>query len=385
MRQLEFGWYLPTNGDTTAFGDPQGQTPPSPEMMEKIVLAAEDAGFEYILIPVVNHCWEAYVISAFLAGKTKTIKPLIAAKPGYINPVLMAKMMATFDRMTGGRLAINLIAGQAEADFEADGIRYSKEERYALMEEEVAIMKRLWASSGPIDFEGRFHTLRNCWIVPAIYQKPYPRFYLGGGSDQAADISARHSDVHLFWGDTPERIAENITDIRERAAKFGREDEIGFGMRLQIMCRESEDEAWAAARRLVAHGTDTNRQEIIDNTFNSAANRRVQELAREHGEMIGPNLWTGITRVRAGAGIAVVGNPEQCADQLQAFIDAGCHSFCLSGFPHDSAATGFAAMVRPILAEKNKGRMPEDCAGDSCAQSSRRNGPRPVERHSATV
>ena len=360
MRQLEFGWYLPTNGDTTAFNDPESQTPPSPEMLEKIVLAAEDAGFEYILIPVVYTCWEAYVIAAFLAGKTKTIKPLIAAKPGYVNPVLLAKMLATFDQMTKGRLAINLIAGQSEAELAADGIRYGKEERYALMEEEVAIMKRLWAASGPIDFEGAFHTLKKASIVPTIYRKPHPPFYLGGGSPQAADISARNSDVHLFWGDTPERIAENIRDIRQRAARFGRENEIGFGMRLQIMCRESEDEAWAAARKLIAHGTDADREDIIERTYNSAANRRVQELAREHGEMIGPNLWTGITKVRPGAGIAVVGNPEQCAEQLQAFIDVGCHSFCLSGFPHDAAATGFATLVRPILAQRNRERMRED-------------------------
>ena len=360
MRELEFGWYLPTNGDTTAFHDPEAETPPSPEMMERIVRAAEEAGFDYILVPVVNYCWEAYVAAAFLAGKTKRIKALVAAKPGYVNPVFLARMLATFDRMTGGRLAINLIAGQAEADFEADGVRYSKEERYALMGEEVAIMKRLWAAPGPIDFDGRFHTLRNCSIVPTVHQKPHPRFYLGGGSPQAADISARHSDVHLFWGDTPDRIAANIAAIRRRAAAFGRGDEIGFGMRLQIMCRESEDEAWAAARRLVARGTDADRRAIIDNTFNSAANRRVQELARLHGEMIGPNLWTGITKVRAGAGIAVVGNPQQCADRLQAFIDAGCHSFCLSGFPHDAAATGFAALVRPLLAANNRGRMPED-------------------------
>ena len=112
-------------------------------------------------------------------------------------------------------------------------------------------------------------------------------------------------------------------------------------------------------KRLVEHGRDADRQVILDETYNSAANRRVQELAREQGGMIGPNLWTGITKVRAGAGIAVVGNPEQCAAQLQAFIDVGCHSFCLSGFPHDEAATGFTELVRPILAEANKGRMPD--------------------------
>ena len=127
MRQLEFGWYLPTNGDTTSFNDPEATIPPSPEMMERIILTAEQAGFEYILIPVVNYCWEAVVIASYLAAKTRKIKPLIAAKPGYVNPVLFAKTMATLDQMTGGRLAINLIAGQAESDFIADGIQYDKE------------------------------------------------------------------------------------------------------------------------------------------------------------------------------------------------------------------------------------------------------------------
>ena len=359
MRQLEFGWYLPTNGDTIAFSDPDASAPPSPDMLERIILAAEDAKFEFILIPVVHTCWEAIVIASFLAAKTTNIKPLIAAKPGYINPVLFAKMMATLDQMTNGRLAINLIAGQAEAEFKADGIPYTKEQRYALMAEEVAIMKKLWTSTEPFDFDGTFHTLQQTSIVPNIVQKPYPKFYLGGGSPEAADISARHSDVHLFWGDTPERISANIAQIRELAAQHGRRDDIGFGMRLQVMCRESEEDAWEAARRLVEHGDEASRQDIVTRTQTSAANQRVQELAREHGEMIGPNLWTGITKVRAGAGIAVVGNPEQCAAQLQAFIDVGCHSFCLSGFPHDDAAAGFAKLVRPILAEKNKGRMPD--------------------------
>jgi alkanesulfonate monooxygenase len=228
------------------------------------------------------------------------------------------------------------------------------------MAEEVTIMKMLWRSTEPIDFNGSFHTLSQASIVPEIFQKPHPKFYLGGGSAEATDVSVRHSDVHLFWGDTPERIAANISQIKQKAAEHGRADEIGFGMRLQIMCRESEHDAWDAARKLIEHGNEANRQEILENTFNSAANRRVQELAREYGEMIGPNLWTGITKVRAGAGIAVVGNPEQCAAQLQAFIDVGCHSFCLSGFPHDEAATGFARLVRPILAEANKARMSND-------------------------
>lgn len=356
-RALEFGWYLPTNGDTTQIGNPEKSTEPDSEFFLRVIRAAEESGFEYMLIPVTPICWEAYVTAAYLVGQTKTIKPLIAARPGYINPVMLAKMIATFDQLSQGRIAVNLIAGQSEQEILSDGISYAKEDRYALMNEEVDIMKKIWTSPKPIDFVGRFHTLKGAKIVPRIFQKPHPQFYLGGGSPEAAALSAKHSDVHLFWGDTPARIAENITYIRGLAARHGRENEIGFGMRLQIICREDADDAWAVARELVGAGSDGSRERILRETSRSAANTRVQELAREHGEMIGPALWTGITKVRAGAGIAVVGSPEHCASQLQEFIDAGCHSFCLSGYLHDEEARRFKALVRPLLAARNPGRM----------------------------
>lgn len=357
MRKLEFGWYLPTDGDTTAFNDDAAKKQPSVALFSKIIRAAEQARFEYILLPVIPTCWEAYISSAYLVGQTRSIKLLVAARPGYINPVLLAKMISTFDQITEGRIAVNLIAGQNEAELIRDGIRYTKEERYALMDEEVSILKSLWTSPTPVTHAGKFHCLDGAWIEPKIYQKPHPKFYLGGGSLQAWRLSARHSNVHLFWGDAPEQIEKNIQKIRCLAAEFGRETEIGFGMRLQIMCRETEQDAWAAARRLVEKGTDAGRAEIRNYTQTSAANLRVQELAETYGELITPHLWTGITKVRSGAGIAVVGNPAQCAAQLQEFIDVGCHSFCLSGFPHDEEALRFEALIRPILQKKNPDRL----------------------------
>src|ERR1700744_1992900 len=253
MRPLEFGWYLPTHGDTTAYGLMEAQIPGSPELCERVVVAAEQAGFEYLLIPVGSTCWEAWISGAFMAARSATIKPLIAARPGYINPVLMAKMISTFDQMSGGRICVNLIAGQNESEVEAEGIRYPKEERYALMEEEVSILKAIWTSNGPVHFKGKFHTLSGAHVRPRPLQQPYPKFYLGGGSRQAWEISAKHSDVHLFWGDLPERIAANIAEIRTMAGAHGREDEIGFGMRLQIICRAEESDAWEAAGQLLGH------------------------------------------------------------------------------------------------------------------------------------
>src|SRR6201992_250270 len=232
MRPLEFGWYLPTHGDTTAYGLMEAQIPGSPELCERVVAAAEQAGFEYLLIPVGSTCWEAWIAGAFMAARSARIKPLIAARPGYINPVLLAKMISTFDQMSGGRICVNLIAGQNESEVEAEGVRYAKEERYELMEEEVSILKALWTARGPAHFAGNSHTISDGHIRPRPLQQPFPKFYLGGGSRKAWEMSARHSDVHLCWGELPEKIAQNIAEIREMAKIHGRESAIGFGMRL---------------------------------------------------------------------------------------------------------------------------------------------------------
>lgn len=352
---LEFGWFLPTSGDTTCYGDRSKQIPPSAELFDRVVLAAEAAGFEYFLVPVAATCWEAWISSAMAVAKTQRIKALVAARPGYVSPVQLAKMGAAFDRLSGGRLAINLIAGQSEAETRAEGIILPKEDRYAMMDEDVSIMKALWGQRGPVDFDGRFHTLKGARISPQ--PETMPRFYLGGGSMEAWALSAKHSDIHLFWGDTPARIAENMVTIRDMAARHGRAEAIGFGMRLQILCRETETEAWDAAHELVRDVTEAQTRFIRTHYAGSAANQRVQQLAQQHGDLIAPHLWTGVTRVRPGAGIVVVGNPRQCADTLQQFIDLGCSSFCLSGYLHDEEATRFARWIRPLLAERNAGRV----------------------------
>ena len=357
MRKLEFGWFLPTSGDTAAYGISAAQVPPSMEMFERVTSAAEKAGFEYLLIPVQTACWEAYITGAMLVARSKTIKPLIAARPGYVNPVLLAKMISAFDQLSGGRISINLIAGQSEKENAAEGIRYGKEERYELMDEEVTILKALWSTKGPVTFNGKFHTLRGAQIRPYPLQQPFPKFYLGGGSQQAWEISAKHSDVHLFWGDKPEHIVTVMATIRELAGKHGRAGAIGFGMRLQIICREKEADAWEAAEALIRGISERHMAMIKTHFASSVANQRVQALAREHGDLIGPHLWTGLTKARPGAGIAVVGNPEQCAATLQQFIDIGCHSFCLSGFLHDEEAERFGRLVAPILRDRNPGRM----------------------------
>ena len=355
MTDITFGWFLPTSGDSTCLGDPDGRIPQSPELFDDVVAAVDNGGYKYLLMPVNATCWEATVVASYYAARTKNVAPLIALRSGYCNPTLSAKMYATLDQMSGGRLCINLIAGISDDDTLADGIPDSKQVRYEKMDEEVAIMKRLWASDTPIGFEGKHYTV-NQVIEPKPLQQPHPPFFLGGGSEQAMDISAKHSTVHLFWGDRPDEIARKIKDMRQRAAKYNRDDALQFGMRLQIICADTESEAWDEAHRLIAGSTRFN---LVNNRNGlaavdgirrtSEANQRVWQLLDESGDdmKIHPHLWTGISTVRAGAGIAVVGTPKQIADTLDEFVNAGCSSFCLSGYPHAQAARLFSEKVMP--------------------------------------
>lgn len=349
--KLLMGWFLPTIGDTSAFGDPGKSIAQSAEMFERVALSAEKAGFDFMLVPVSPVCWDAWVTATYLAARTRTLKFLVAIKPGFLHPVAQAKMVATFEQLTQGRLYLNMIAGLSPQDARAEGQLVGKEDRYDQLREEVVLMKRLWSEQG-VEHTGKYYQVHGPMIVPATVQKPCPKFFLGGGSDQASDISAEHSDMHLFWGDYPERIAEQIKDIRQRAAKFGREKEIRFGMRLQIICRETEEQAWAAADALIATASQlgsANTAEMFKQKSDSAANDRMVQLSHTVGRKMTPHLWTGITEVRPGAGVAVVGNPQQVAAQLQAFVDAGCSGFCLSGYLHDEEAERFGRLVMPLL------------------------------------
>ena len=349
-KQLTMGWFCPSLGDTTAFGDPGQSIPQSLEHFERVTLAAETAGFEYMLIPVSAACWDAWVVASFLAARTEKMKMLLAVKPGHVHPVAQAKMIATFDQMSKGRIYLNLIAGISEKDAYAEGQLEAKKDRYDQLLEEVELMKRLWTEEA-VEHNGNYFQVHGPQIIPQTYQQPHPPFFLGGGSEQAADISARHSSTHLFWGDYPDRIADQIKEMKDRAAKYGRQDQIEFAMRLQVICRETEDEAWEAAETLIA-GSENSAMATMAKAVaqaDSVANRRAAELSKTIGRKMTPHLWTGITEVRPGAGVAVVGNPQQVADQLMQFVDAGCSGFCLSGYPHHEEAERFGRLVMPLL------------------------------------
>ncbi len=231
----------------------------------------------------------------------------------------------------------------------AEGIFYPHDERYEVMDETVTIMKRLWTETEPVTHKGKHFELVESRVLPRPYQQPHPPFYLGGESPAARDVGAKHANTYLLWGDTREKTEERVRDIKRRAAEYGREDQLKFGMRFQLVVRETEKEAWEAAHALIANVTDEARVRRLEAFEESQADNRMKELAQAESFRIGPNLWSGIGSVRPGAGVAIVGSPEQVAATIHDFVDIGCTEFCLSGYPHDVEAERFGELVMPLL------------------------------------
>jgi alkanesulfonate monooxygenase len=346
---LHFGWYIPTSGDTSAMGVPEANIPPDLDMFTRVARAVENAGIEFALVPVVVSCYEAWISCAMISAKTERLKMLVAARPGYILPNLMAKMVTTFDQLSKGRVLVNLIAGGSVPELAAEGIFYPHDERYEVMDETVTVMKRLWTEEQPVTHKGKHFELIESRVLPRPYQQPHPPFYLGGESPAARDVGAKHANTYLLWGDTREKTEERVSDIKRRAAGFGREQELKFGMRFQLVVRETEKEAWEAADALIANATDAQRKWRLTAFEESQADNRMKELAQAEGYRIGANLWSGIGSVRPGAGVAIVGSPQQIAATIHDFVDIGCTEFCLSGYPHDREAERFGKLVMPLL------------------------------------
>jgi hypothetical protein len=160
-----------------------------------------------------------------------------------------------------------------------------------------------------------------------------------------------HIDTYLTWAETPAMVAEKIADVRARAQALGRR--IKVGLRVQIIVRETTEEAWAAAHRLIRYVSQEDIQEAqsLFDRFDSVGQRRMTQLVRDNLERleVSPNLWAGIGQVRGGVGTALVGNPDEVAERLKEYASLGIDTFILSGYPHLEEAYRIAELLFPRL------------------------------------
>ncbi|WP_295470186.1 FMNH2-dependent alkanesulfonate monooxygenase [uncultured Pseudomonas sp.] len=345
-------WFLPTHGDGHYLGTTQGARPVTLNYLKQVAQAADDLGYYGVLIPTGRSCEDSWVVASALAPLTQRLRYLVAIRPGIISPTVSARMAATLDRLSGGRLLINVVTGGDPDENRGDGVHLSHSERYEVTDEFLRIWRRVLQGEA-VDLKGKHLHVENAKALYPPLQKPYPPLYFGGSSEAAHDLAAEQVDVYLTWGEPPAAVAAKLADVRERAARNGRT--VKFGIRLHVIVRETSEQAWDAAARLI--------EPISDETiaaaqksfarFDSEGQRRMAALhaGRRDNLEIAPNLWAGVGLVRGGAGTALVGNPQEVAARIKEYADLGIESFIFSGYPHLEEAYRFAELVFPLLPE----------------------------------
>ncbi|MDI1347797.1 FMNH2-dependent alkanesulfonate monooxygenase [Aquabacterium sp.] len=368
-------WFIPSHGDSRYLGTSHGARNASFDYFKQVAVAADSLGYEGVLLPTGRSCEDSWVLASSLIDATRQLKFLVALRPGLMQPAQTARMAATLDRISGGRLLVNLVTGGDREELEGDGLFYDHAERYKLSREFLTIWREVLARShdgGSFDFDGRHLQVKGAKLLYPPVNRPYPPIFFGGSSDEAHELAAEQLDTYLTWGEPPEAVAAKVADITRRAAKHGRT--LSFGIRLHVIVRETEDEAWQAASKLLSHLDEATvaaaQQKFAQ--MDSVGQRRMAELHKGHfnrhnireGLEVSPNLWAGVGLVRGGAGTALVGNPQQVADRLRAYADLGLDHFILSGYPHLEEAYRFAELVFPLLPRTLQERLaPRVAAG----------------------
>ncbi|MHA4853622.1 LLM class flavin-dependent oxidoreductase [Rhodococcus sp. MSC1_016] len=387
---LHFHWFLPTYGDSRNLmagghgSSMAGDRPATLKYLNQIGAAAEASGFESVLTPTGAWCEDAWLTTAMMVETTETLKFLVALRPGLLSPTLAAQMASTFQWQSEGRLLLNVVTGGEDHEQRTYGDYLDKNQRYARCGEFLDVIRRLWSGNGPVDYAGEYIRVENASLqrIP----DPVPPIFFGGSSPAAGTVASQFADTYLTWGEPPSAVAGKIAWIRDLAEVQGRT--LDYGIRLHVISRDTSEEAWAEADRLLAAldpATVEQAQQSLARS-GSEGQRRMREL---HGGgsaysrasdarslEVAPNLWAGVGLVRGGAGTALVGSHEEVADRIAEYAALGLDHFVLSGYPHLEESYRFGEGVRPILERRGlvqpRSHRPGDLSGSTAFLSSRR-------------
>ncbi|MFB5676579.1 FMNH2-dependent alkanesulfonate monooxygenase [Paenibacillus terreus] len=343
---MEMFWYLPTMGDGRYLGTTRGAKITDLHYFRQIAQAVDRLGYSGMLVPTGHACEDGWVVASALMQATERLKFLVAVRPGGISVSIAARMAASFERLSSGRLLINVVTGGDPVEMKGDGIFLSHRERYEVTDEFLQVWKRLMSGES-VTFQGKHIHVEGAKLQYTPFSRQSPPLFIGASSEAGHEVAAKHIDTYLTWAETPAMVAEKIADVRARASQHGRS--IKIGLRVQIIVRETAEEAWDSARRLIQHVTEEDVEEaqsLLDR-FDSVGQRRMTQLVRQHRNTleVSPNLWAGIGQVRGGVGTALVGSADEVAERLQEYAALGIDTFILSGYPHLEEAYRIAELL----------------------------------------
>jgi len=347
---MQLFWFIPLHGDGQYLGTATGGRQITLPYLRQIAQAAEHLGYPGVLLPTGRSCHDAWVAASMLASSTERLKFLVAIRPGLMSPGLSARMAATFDRLSNGRLLINVVTGGDPVENAGDGFHLNHDERYRLTDEFLTIWRGV-IQGEHTNFQGDYFDIRDGNVILRGVQQPHPPIWFGGSSPAGHEVGARHANTYLSWGEPPEQVREKIADVREKALRNGRELE--FGIRLHIIVRETNQQAWDAAEDLIRYVSDET-IEAAQKVYGRMDSVGQSRMTRLHGGNrtaleVSPNLWSGVGLVRGGAGTALVGDADTVARRLGEYADLGIKHFILSGYPHLEEAYRVAELLFPRL------------------------------------
>jgi len=347
LDSVEVSWFAALCSDDYEFlGVPDGALRSSWEHCSEILKEAENQGFRNILCPSSYQVGQDTL--SFVAGGapiTSKINMLAAVRCGEMQPIMLARTLATLDHMLKGRLTVNIISSDFPGQKEDSSYRYQRSR------EVVEILKQAW-SRDTINYKGEVYDFADLTTDPAKpYQTGGPLLYFGGYSPAALDLCGEHCDVYLMWPEPRDAIAQRMRDASEAAAKYGRT--LDYGLRVHMIVRDTEAEAKEYAEHLVSKLDDEYGKIIRDRAHDSISlgvshQARARELADQFG-YIEPNLWTGVGRARSGCGAALVGSTDQVLSKIEDYQKMGIRAFIFSGYPHLDECKNFGQRVLPNL------------------------------------
>ncbi|HEY0235477.1 MAG TPA: FMNH2-dependent alkanesulfonate monooxygenase [Afipia sp.] len=343
-------WFLPTHGDSRYLGTTIGGRDVNFNYLRQVAQAADQLGYYGVLLPTGRSCEDSWVVASSVAPWTERLRYLVAVRPGLQSPSVAARMTATLDRVTNGRLLINVVTGGDPVENKGDGVFLDHDERYAVTREFLNVYNDL-LSGNTVNVQGKHISIEDGRLLFPPVQTPRPPLYFGGSSDAGIDVAVDTVDKYLTWGEPPAQVAEKVKRVKAAAEKRGRQ--LSFGIRLHVIVRETNEAAWSAADGLIQYVTDetvTSAQKIFAR-MDSVGQQRMAQLhgGRRDKLEISPNLWAGVGLVRGGAGTALVGDPQTVAARIREYQELGVDTFILSGYPHLEEAYRFAELVFPLL------------------------------------
>jgi alkanesulfonate monooxygenase len=354
-------WFLPTAGDghgITSGGQAAAtvdtERPPELGYLTLVARAAERLGFAGVLTPTGTFCEDAWLTTAALIPETSRLKFLVAFRPGSLSPTLAAQMASTFQRISGGRLMLNIVTGGESTEQRRFGDWLDHDQRYARTAEFVRVLRGAWSGT-PFDLSGSYFEVAGATVRAA--PDPVPPLFFGGSSPAALRVAAEHVDTYLTWGEPPGDVAAKLDAVRTLAKDHDRT--LAYGIRLHVITRDTAGEAWAAARSLLDRVPPAAVAAARDRfaRTESEGQRRMAALTGGDSLEVAPNLWAGFGLVRPGAGTALVGSHAEVAQRIAEYHALGIDHVILSGQPHLEEAYRVGENVLPRLPRPNHGQL----------------------------